>query len=85
MNYSKFGSVKVKMTGIEWSREGLPEKEEYSIGFDTLLQNGVVEESEDGMDWRMDEEGLRELAKDMLEEDYRERPKDFLFMFSIVP
>lgn len=85
MRYSKFDSIKVKATGIIWDCEGLPNSEECSVGFDTLLANGIVEEDADAGDWFIDERSLRFFMGDILKDDYGERPKDFGFIFTIVP
>lgn len=83
---SEFASLDVYMGSIEWETpsDSLPKKERYSIGFQTLLENEVVQ-SDGGMDYTIDKNLLQDLVLTMLEADYGVRAKKWLGCWSMIP
>lgn len=85
MKTRKFNNLNVKILKIAWNdydSAELPEKEDYSIGFPTLLENWVVEPDLESTSYILDENALKCLLRDMLEEDYGTRPNSVEFTFT---
>lgn len=87
MSYSEFSSMNVRVE-IKWHTDDpdVPvDKEYYGIGFDTLVEEGILVES--SMDYELDEDELERYLKELIDSDYAVSGNDYdiVYTFSIVP